>query len=131
MTCSRCGRCCSGELIVEADALDVIREPKIAYFGILMNKGLKKGETLPPEEWTWTLACGTPCPLLLPAQSGRPASCAIYETRPAACVVFFPGEPRCAHPVFVTDEQASLAVRQRISLIVAAAEGEKARRKKP
>jgi len=85
-TCAGCGWCCDGSLIIEATALDVLREPEIARRAKPLDRDLE------PEEWMWSLSCGTPCPFLTPDRR-----CEIYATRPEACVAFAPGESRCRH----------------------------------
>jgi len=89
--CQRCGLCCH-ELIIEAQPLDVLREPAIARRGVLMDG---RG-AIPPEEWVWELThCGsTPCPFLLDLGQGR-RQCGIYPTRPNVCITFPPGDVKC------------------------------------
>jgi Fe-S-cluster containining protein len=101
-TCQQCGDCCRG-LIVEASVLDVLREPRIAQRGQLLAG--RPDDPLEPQEWAWSLSCGTPCPFLRPDNT-----CEIYATRPNECVGFVAGESRCRHAVaHDEDEDARLA----------------------
>jgi Fe-S-cluster containining protein len=100
--CQQCGDCCRS-LIVEAGPLDALREPRIARRGHLLAG--RNDDPLEPQEWAWSLSCGTACPFLRPDNT-----CEIYATRPDACVGFVPGESRCRHAVAQDeDEDARLA----------------------
>ena len=83
--CQQCGSCCR-HLIVDVDVLDVIREPRIAEQGELLDG---RG-ALEPDQWMWSLACAMPCPFL-----GEANRCTIYSTRPEACLAFCPGGDQC------------------------------------
>ena len=83
--CQQCGACCR-HLIVEAQVLDVLREPLIAERGICLDG---RGR-LPPDEWAWSLAAGEACPFLTAENL-----CSIYPTRPNECVAFKPGSDQC------------------------------------
>lgn len=82
MNCLKCGACCRN-LIIEAEQLDVMREPRIAA----ECRKLDGNGTIPEEDVKWCLAprivdgkmCG--CPFLTPANQ-----CGIYPTRPNVCV---------------------------------------------
>jgi Fe-S-cluster containining protein len=87
--CRKCGYCCRA-LIVEAEALDVIREPRIARRAVLMDGHGKIKNVL---DWAWSLVAGSACPFLMPNNM-----CEIYPTRPGRCVAFMPGEGRCRFP---------------------------------
>ena len=93
--CDRCGACCKGTLIVEADDIDVMRQPRLVeadphYAGQKAGEVIKRlqnevGRNL-------LLACGTirPCPFL-----GSENLCSIYPTRPNACVMMQAGDEQC------------------------------------
>ena len=83
--CQQCGSCCR-HLIVDVDVLDVIREPRIAEQGELLDGRGK----LEPDEWMWSLVCVKPCPFL-----GADNRCAIYPTRPEVCLACRPGGDQC------------------------------------
>ncbi len=88
--CDGCALCCR-QLIVEAEPLDVIREPKIAARCFHLNSG-GRGVSLHVLETTWSIACGEtqPCPFL-----GADNRCGIYPTRPNVCVSFMAGSEKC------------------------------------
>jgi Fe-S-cluster containining protein len=94
-TCDQCGACCRGTLIVEADDLDYLREPKLAqadpyYTSLKPQEVLDK---LTAEFGTaLIIACGQdrPCPFL-----SADATCSIYPTRPNACVGMQAGDEQC------------------------------------
>jgi len=92
--CERCGACCRN-LIVEAQVLDVLREPLIAERGTRLDG---RG-TLPPDEWAWSLSAGGACPFLVDTTARADAqartACEIYPTRPNDCVGFEPGSDAC------------------------------------
>lgn len=85
--CDQCGASCR-QHIVEADALDVMREPRIAA----ESEPLDGNGRLPVIETTWMLACGPerPCSFLRPDNK-----CDIYSTRPIVCVALQPGDAQC------------------------------------
>lgn len=95
MTCDGCGACCKGTLIVEADVVDLLREPRLKegdsfYSGMSSDEVLKlfmeeSGRAI-------ILACGTelPCPFL-----NEDNKCSIYPTRPNACVAMQAGDEQC------------------------------------
>ena len=99
MICRRCGHCCGGSLLVEADVLDVMRDARIAKRGILLDGH----GTLDPLDWNWSLTGPKACPFLKAANNGT-YQCGIYPTRPGDCVTFLPGEARCAFPDGRDDE---------------------------
>lgn len=86
-TCQCCGACCR-TLIIEANGLDVIREPRIAEDCPVLD-GNDPGSD--PTTWSWSVAVGSyePCPFL------GSEGCSIYPTRPADCVGMEPGGPQC------------------------------------
>jgi len=90
--CDKCGACCSGGLIVEADDLDVLREPKLIdadphHRGNTVEVVVSEIQT----EWKAViLACGTPCSFL-----GPDKLCVIYPTRPNCCVAMQAGVDQC------------------------------------
>ena len=84
--CKNCGLCCE-YLLVEADAVDVLREPRIEEKYPLG----KRHVSLPILEACWVLSApGKPCAFLT-----RKKRCSIYPTRPQACVAFLPRSPKC------------------------------------
>lgn len=86
--CERCGACCR-HWIVEADLVDVLREPRIAAECALMDG---YGKLPLDSDSVWMIACGPSesCPF----QRGN--ECDIYPTRPSECVAFSPGSLKCA-----------------------------------
>ena len=91
--CDKCGACCSGELIVEAYDLDVLREPRLAEaalgpaaasFRELMADLDDDGDRC------IVIACGTPCAFLSDGNE-----CSIYPTRPNMCVGMAAGSEQC------------------------------------
>ena len=84
--CDNCGLCCE-HLLVEADAVDVLREPRIEEKYPLG----KRHVSLPILEACWILSApGKPCAFLT-----KKKRCSIYPTRPQTCVAFLPGSPKC------------------------------------
>lgn len=93
--CDQCGACCRGHLIVQADELDVLREPRLVeadpHFAgkppdvVLTELQSDFGKAL-------TIACGTnrPCKFL-----GDDNKCSIYPTRPNDCVGMQAGDEQC------------------------------------
>ena len=84
--CDDCGLCCEN-LLVMADATDVLREPRIEK-----ERPLGKIHVnLTVLDANWLLAGpGAPCPFL---NSER--KCDIYPTRPQVCVAFVAGSSKC------------------------------------
>ena len=64
-SCDQCGACCKGHLIVEADELDVLREPRLIfadphYAGQAPDEVVRR---LQDEVGCCVIvACGAPCP---------------------------------------------------------------------
>jgi len=93
--CQRCGACCT-HLIVEADALDCLREPRLLDADV---GNAKHGRPLTLDEMTGDdarvvlLVCGERCPFLRATYT--PTECGIYPTRPNECVAFEPGSEQC------------------------------------
>jgi Fe-S-cluster containining protein len=84
--CDNCGLCCE-ELLVEATAVDVLREPRIDLERPIHNRSPQ----LSVLDACWIVAGpGSPCPFLTPRKR-----CDIYPTRPNGCVAFAPGSPKC------------------------------------
>lgn len=88
-TCDCCGACCRGHLIVETDALDLMREPHLLTadphyaaksFDQVMIELEEPGRAV-------IIACGRPCPFL-----GQDNRCSIYPTRPNDCVAMQAGD---------------------------------------
>lgn len=80
-----CGLCCQ-QLIIECDALDVLREPRI-HEAVPLRK---TNRSLPVIDNTWILYGNNGCPFL--DESKR---CGIYSTRPSICIGFPVGGTKC------------------------------------
>lgn len=90
--CDKCGACCKGRLIVEADDLDVMREPRLIEADP-QHAGMSVEETIRGMQQEWKaviLACGHPCAFL-----GQDNLCTIYPSRPNCCVAFEAGDEQC------------------------------------
>jgi Fe-S-cluster containining protein len=90
--CDQCGACCKGSLIVEADDLDVLREPRLIgadrhHAGKSVERMVQDIQT---EMMAVILACGSQCPFL-----GGDNRCTIYPTRPNVCVGMQAGDEQC------------------------------------
>ena len=92
--CDQCGACCNGSLIVEADELDLMREPRLleaepSLKGYSVPQVLAKYEN--ETEFAILIACSTnrPCPFLADKK------CSIYPTRPNVCVAMQAGDEQC------------------------------------
>ena len=90
--CDKCGECCKGSLIVEADELDVMREPRLidadrSHAGRTVLQVL---QGIQDNMQCVIVACGSPCMFL-----GTDNACTIYPTRPNACVGMQPGDEQC------------------------------------
>ncbi|REJ72336.1 MAG: hypothetical protein DWQ29_21385 [Planctomycetota bacterium] len=92
--CDQCGACCRGHLIVEADILDVLREPRLCeadphYAGLTQDEARTK---LDEAGSAVILACGVdrPCWFL-----DAECRCEIYPTRPNDCVAMQAGDEQC------------------------------------
>lgn len=91
--CDQCGACCR-QLIVEADDLDLLREPRLIeadpyYAGKPIGEALtileEPGRAL-------TIACGSARPCRFLDDDSR---CTIYPTRPNECVAMQAGDEQC------------------------------------
>lgn len=90
--CDKCGACCKGNLIVEADDLDVLREPRLIDADP-HHRGKPVAQVVSEirsEMKAVIIACGHPCFFL-----GPDSLCAIYQTRPNACVGMEAGDEQC------------------------------------
>jgi len=88
--CDQCGACCKGHLIVETDALDILREPRlIAADHHHAGKTVEKMLDDYGEGMAVIIACGKPCSFLVEN------CCSIYSTRPNCCVAFQAGDEEC------------------------------------
>lgn len=91
--CDKCGACCQGTLIVEADEIDVLREPRLIeadrYYAPL---GVEKSLELLRADVgrAVILACGQACRFL-----SAENLCSIHPTRPSVCVAFAAGDEQC------------------------------------
>ncbi len=84
--CDCCGLCCQ-RLIVEANVVNVLREPRIETERPLG----RRADSLSILDACWIVAApGRPCPFL--TSEGR---CGIYPTRPHVCVAFVAGSAKC------------------------------------
>lgn len=79
-----CGLCCS-QLLVETDATDVLREPRIQERAPLKMPDRSQ----PVVDKCWVVAGAKPCVFL---EDNR---CSIYATRPQTCVIFPCGGKKC------------------------------------
>jgi Fe-S-cluster containining protein len=88
--CDQCGACCKGTVIVEADYLDVRREPRLIQLQVGPYRTTQR--ELEDDGKIVLLACGTdkPCPCL-----DAENRCTIYTTRPNICVAFEAGSEKC------------------------------------
>ena len=90
--CDKCGACCKGSLIVEADDLDVLREPRLIdadrhHAGKSVEQVVHEIQT---DMKAVILACGSTCPFL-----GAENMCSIYPARPNVCVGMQAGDEQC------------------------------------
>ena len=90
--CDQCGACCKGHLIVGAEWVDVIREPRLIeadryYRGKTVRQVV---DEIADGMKMITLACGHPCSFL-----GGDNRCTIYPTRPTDCVAMQAGDEQC------------------------------------
>ena len=90
--CDQCGACCQGTLIVEADAIDVLREPRLIDADRHhAGKPIAQVVNEIQNEWKAVIiACGRPCAFL-----GTDKHCTIYPTRPSVCVGLQAGDEQC------------------------------------
>jgi Fe-S-cluster containining protein len=86
--CDRCGACCKA-LIVEADVIDVLREPRILECQMNSLPTLKQ-LIEEPEMRSVVLSTGKGCHFLQPDNM-----CSIYPTRPSCCVGVLAGDAKC------------------------------------
>ena len=90
--CDQCGACCEGSLIVQAEWIDVVREPRL----IDADRHYQEHEVdtvltmLEDGMRVVTLACGQACPFL---SEGK--TCSIYPSRPNDCVAMQAGDEQC------------------------------------
>lgn len=108
--CHKCGACCT-VLIVEAEPLDALREPRIAEVCGLpavpadcYELDEEADEAHPRDVWSGGVAVLAPRfgePIdekrkeLLPCPFLADRRCSIYPTRPNCCVAFAPGSEAC------------------------------------
>ena len=130
--CDKCGACCR-QRIIEATAVDVLREPQIAIECPILDGHGK----IPPAEASWSIAVGTErrCPFQIRAiGSIVHHHCRIYPTRPNECVGFIAGEPKCQEDraaeglaPLAPIEVGELTMGDRIAMEVIEAEAEEGR----
>jgi uncharacterized protein len=92
--CDKCGACCKGSLIVEADDVDVLREPRLIDADPY-HRGKSVAQVVDEIQTEWKaviLACCRPCPFL-----GMDNACTIYPTRPNDCVAMEAGDEQCQY----------------------------------
>jgi Fe-S-cluster containining protein len=90
--CDQCGACCKGHLIVCAESLDVLREPRLIQVDPYWQ-GKSVGQVVDAIEHEMKvvmLACSSPCSFL-----GGDNRCTIYPTRPNDCVAMQAGDEQC------------------------------------
>ena len=92
--CDQCGACCNGSLIVEADEIDLMREPRLieAEPSLAGQPVAQVLERLQDDiGFSILVACGPnrPCPFLADKK------CSIYPTRPNVCVAMQAGDEQC------------------------------------
>jgi Fe-S-cluster containining protein len=90
--CDKCGACCRGSLIVEADDLDVLREPRLIDADP-HHRSKSVGQMVHEIQNEWKaviIGGGRPC-TFLNADNG----CSIYPTRPNCCVGLEAGDEQC------------------------------------
>jgi len=89
--CDQCGACCKA-FIVEAQYLDILREPRIQE----LKPDLRMADAV--DKW-WNRAIvlydieTRQCPFL--SECDGKHSCQIYPTRPNQCVALEPGDAKC------------------------------------
>jgi len=84
--CDCCGLCCQ-RLIVEANVVDVLREPRIEAERPLG----RRADSLSILDACWIVSApGRPCPFLTTDRR-----CGIYPSRPHDCVAFVAGSAKC------------------------------------
>ncbi len=93
--CDQCGACCKGYLIVEADELDLLREPRLIEADPhYANKSVEQVLTQLQNDVgrALVIACGSdrPCRFL-----DADSKCVIYPTRPNDCVAMPAGDEQC------------------------------------
>ena len=90
--CDNCGACCR-KLIVEADVIDLMREPQLLYADrdFVANYGPEDAIDALQDDVGRCLiiACGKQCTFL---EDNR---CSIYPTRPNVCVALQAGDEQC------------------------------------
>ena len=88
--CDQCGACCKGTVIVEADYLDVRREPRLIQLQVGSYRASPR--ELEDEGKIVLLSCSleSPCPCL-----DADNRCTIYPTRPNVCAAFEAGGEKC------------------------------------
>ena len=90
--CDQCGACCKGHLIVEADEIDVLREPRIISADPhYVDKSIENVLIELQDEFKCVVVAGCqPCMFL-----DRSDKCSIYPTRPNDCIAMQAGDEQC------------------------------------
>ena len=108
--CDNCGACCKGHLIVEAEDIDLMREPQLFYADRQFAANYYPEEAVEALQGdigrNLIIACHTACPFL------RANECSIYPARPNACVALQPGDEQCqeARRMAVPDEKQKMSL---------------------
>ena len=106
--CDGCGACCLGHLLVEADLLDVLREPRLLKADRHrsdwpLDAALRDLEDVGRS----ILVAGVDrCPFL-----GGDSRCSVYPTRPNVCVAMQAGDEQCQQ----ARDEAGLSVLQSLT----------------
>ena len=87
--CDCCGACCKGTLIVEANYLDVLREPRLLDADVT-GRRTALAELAEDDGRCILLAASRPCRFL-----SADGHCTIYPTRPNVCVEMQAGDEQC------------------------------------
>ena len=90
--CDSCGVCCMGYLLVEADLLDLLREPRLISADRHRSDWSFDAavQDLEDEGCSLLVAGVDRCPFL-----GAENRCSIYPTRPNVCVAMQAGDEQC------------------------------------
>ena len=92
--CDSCGACCKGNLLIECDEIDVLREPRLIdadrhHAGKSVDQMVRE---ITEDCMAVLLNCGHRCQFL-----GEDNRCGIYPTRPNCCVGMEPGDEQCQY----------------------------------
>jgi Fe-S-cluster containining protein len=93
-SCDYCGACCT-KLLVEADALDALREPRLLE---VPGPQPSLQQLLENEDMVIILAGQAPCTFLR-SENETKHLCSIYPTRPNVCVEMLAGDAKCQQAI--------------------------------